>query len=49
MRSMMVFALLLAGCAPMTSPSMGVPVTGAQFQEDVVGRVLSFRLPQGAT
>ncbi len=47
MRSMPAFALLLAGCAPMTDPSMGVPVTGAMFQEDIVGRVLTFRLPHG--
>ena len=47
MRVILSLALLLGACAPMTDASMGTPVSGAQFQEEVVGKVLSFRLPHG--
>ena len=40
-------ALLAAACAPTFDPSMGMPVSGAQFQDEIVGRVLSFRVPHG--
>ena len=39
--------LALAGCAQMTSSTMGTPVTGAMFQDEVVGHVLSFRVAGG--
>lgn len=40
-------AILLgaAACAPMPSPEMGTPVSGAEFERQLVGQVLSFRLP----
>lgn len=38
---------ILAGCGHVTSPTMGAPMTGKQFQDEVVGQVLSFRLADG--
>jgi hypothetical protein len=32
----------------MTSPSMGSPVSGGRFERSIAGRVMSFRLPDGA-
>jgi len=42
-----VAALAIAGCAQLTSPTMGTPVTGAMFQDEIVGQVLSFRVARG--
>ena len=36
---------MLAACAPMTSPTMGTPVSGERFEHEIAGQVLSFRMP----
>mgnify|MGYP001451781423 CR=1 FL=1 len=41
-----LIAVLLAACGPAPSASMGTPVSGARFEEEVVGKVMSFRLPR---
>jgi hypothetical protein len=38
--------ILLSACAPMTSPTMGAPVSGERFEREVAGQVMSFRLPR---
>ena len=47
MRSILSLALLVTACASMTDPSMGTPVSGPQFKDEIAGQVLSFRLPHG--
>ena len=47
MRRFLLALLLLAGCGQVTSPDMGTPVSGAQFDQELAGRVFSFRLPDG--
>ena len=47
MRPLAPLVLLLGACAPMTDPSMGQPLSGRAFEAEVVGRVLSFRMPHG--
>jgi hypothetical protein len=39
----------LAGCGPMTGPNpgMGTAVSGKKFEQEIVGQVFSFRLPDG--
>jgi hypothetical protein len=39
----------LAGCGLMTGPNpgMGTPVSGKQFEREIAGQVVSFRLPDG--
>jgi hypothetical protein len=43
---MILLAGLLAACAPAPTASMGAPVSGSRFEEEMVGRVMSFRLPR---
>lgn len=40
-----VILLLLAACTPTPTPTMGTPVSGKEFEQRIVGQVLSFRLP----
>jgi hypothetical protein len=47
LRWTIVALVAMAACAPTPSPSMGSAVSGAQFEEEIVGQVLSFRLPDG--
>lgn len=42
-----IVAVNLVGCASITSPTMGTAVTGQQFQDEVVGQVMSFRVADG--
>lgn len=45
MRRWIASLALLVGCSQMTSPTMGTAVTGQDFERQVVGQVMSFRLP----
>lgn len=42
-----ILATGLAGCGHLTSPSMGTAVSGQQFENEIVGRVMSFRVADG--
>ena len=44
---MAIVAAGLVGCASITSPTMGTAVTGQQFQDEIVGQVMSFRVADG--
>ena len=39
--------LPLAACGPQTDPSMGTPVTGDRFEQELAGELFAFRLPYG--
>lgn len=43
----LLLAGALAGCGPTTSPVTGTAVDGEVFEREIVGRVMSFRLPGG--
>ena len=45
MRWIVLLLTMLAACAPMTSPTMGTPVSGELFEREIAGQVMSFRLP----
>ncbi len=47
MRPLICLLLLLPACAPLTEPSQGTPVSGAEFAREISGGVFSFRLPYG--
>ena len=43
-----VLLACLAGCGSMTGPEMGSAVSGEQFEREIAGPAMSFRLPDGA-
>lgn len=42
-----MLAVGLSGCGHITSPRMGTPVSGQQFEDEIVGQVMSFRVADG--